>query len=247
MDETGVRSCGKMPFSDRLSAQTLLIDADDTLWENNIYFERAIADFMALLDCHHHTPPEIREVLNRCEHATIAARGYGIVSFEQSLVDCFTELSTCPPSEEQRQCIAGFARSIADQAIELIHGVAETLPVLAKRHHLILVTKGNRQEQQKKVERSGVHGHFAAVEIPPEKHPDAYREIVTRYALAPESTWMVGNSPRSDINASLAAGINAVYVHHPDTWVLEHELRDDAPKGQHLLEADSFGDLLHWF
>lgn len=236
-----------MSFSDRLSAQTLLIDADDTLWENNIYFERAIADFMVLLDCHHHTRQEIREVLNHCEHATIAARGYGIASFEHSLVDCFTHLSHLPPSEEQRQCIAGFARSIKDQSIELLHGVAETLPVLARRHRLILVTKGNRQEQQRKIERSGIHAHFTAVEIPPEKHPDAYREIVTRYTLAEESTWMIGNSPRSDINASLAAGLNAVYVHHPDTWVLEHDALSQPEPPQRLLQLDRFAALANYF
>jgi len=84
------------------------------------------------------------------------------------------------PSDEQRQRIASFAQSIAEHAIELLPGVAETLSALAQRHRLILVTKGNAQEQQKKLDRSGIHMHFAAVEIPPEKHSGAYREIVSR-------------------------------------------------------------------
>jgi FMN phosphatase YigB (HAD superfamily) len=146
-----------------------------------------------------------------------------MASFERSLIDCFTKLSQAPPTVEQCRCIAGFARSIAEQAIELLPGVADTLPLLAKRHRLILVTKGNAREQQKKLDRSGIHMHFTAVEIPPEKHPDAYREIVSRYALAHETTWMIGNSPRSDINPALAAGLHAVYMHHPNTWVLEHD------------------------
>jgi putative hydrolase of the HAD superfamily len=230
-----------------LSHQTLLIDADDTLWENNIYFERAIAGFIAYLDHHQHAPVEVRQVLNRCEHATIEAHGYGMASFERSLVDCFMELSETPPSCEQLQRLAAFAQSIADHAIELLPGVAETLPLLAARHRLILVTKGNAREQQKKVDRSGIHMHFTAVEIPPEKHPDAYREIVTRYSLAQETTWMIGNSPRSDINPALAAGLHAVYMHHPNTWVLEHDILAQPVPPQRLLQLDRFDALADHF
>jgi putative hydrolase of the HAD superfamily len=223
--------------------QTLLIDADDTLWENNIYFERAIASFISYLDHHRHAPAGVRQVLNRCEHATIAEHGYGMASFERSLVDCFTELSEAPPSDEQRQRIATFAHSIADRAIELLPGVAETLPLLASRHRLILVTKGNAREQQNKLDRSGIHMHFAAVEIRPEKHPNAYREIVARYGLVHETTWMIGNSPRSDINPALAAGLHAVYMHHPNTWVLEHDDLAQPMPPQRLLQLDRFAAL----
>jgi putative hydrolase of the HAD superfamily len=229
------------------SQQTLLLDADDTLWENNIYFEHAIAGFIAYLDHHHHAPSEVRQVLNRCECATIAAHGYGMASFERSLLDCFTELSETSPTDEQRQRIAGFALSIADHAIELLPGVAETLPLLAARHRLILVTKGNAREQQKKLDRSGIHMHFTAVEIPPEKHPEAYREIVVRHALAPQSTWMIGNSPRSDINPALAAGLHAVYLHHPNTWVLEHDDIAQPVPPQRLLHLQSFVALQEHF
>jgi putative hydrolase of the HAD superfamily len=230
-----------------LSRQTLLLDADDTLWENNIYFERAIAGFITYLDHQHHTPAEVRQVLNRCEHATIEAHGYGMASFARSLVDCFAELSEEPPTEEQRKRIATFAQSIDNHAIELLPGVAETLPHLAKRHRLILVTKGNAREQQKKLDRSGIHTHFTAVEIPPEKDPDAYREIVTRYALAHETTWMIGNSPRSDINPALAAGLHAVYLHHPNTWVLEHDNLSQPVPPQRLLQLDRFAALAEHF
>jgi putative hydrolase of the HAD superfamily len=236
-----------MPGSTPLNSQTLLIDADDTLWENNIYFERAIASFIAYLDHHRHTPAEVRQALNRCEHATIAAHGYGMASFERSLVDCFTEISEAEPSSEQRQRIASFAQSIADQPIELLPGVPETLRLLAQRHRLILVTKGNAQEQQRKLDRSGIHMHFMAVEIPPEKHPDAYREIVVRHALAPDATWMIGNSPRSDINPALAAGLHAVYVHHPNTWVLEHDDVGQPMPPQRLIQLDRFADLAGHF
>jgi len=235
-----------MPAS-QLFGQTLLLDADDTLWENNVYFERAIADFIGYLDHQQHSPAEVRQVLNRCEHATIAKHGYGMASFERSLISCFEQLSEAPASELQRVRIASFARSIAEQAIELLPGVEKTLPALAERHRLILVTKGNSEEQRLKIDQSGLHMHFSAIEIPPEKHPDAYRSIVARHRLAPETTWMIGNSPRSDINPALAAGLHAVYVHHPNTWVLEHDQLTRPTPPQRLLELDGFAALAEHF
>ena len=143
--------------------------------------------------------------------------------------------------------IADFAQSIADHAIELLPGVAETLPLLATRHRLILVTKGNAREQQKKLDRSGIHMHFTAVEIPPEKHLDAYHDIVSRYSLTRETTWMIGNSPRSDINPALAAGLHAVYMHHPNTWVLEHDNLAQPIPPQQLIQLDRFNALAEHF
>ena len=200
--------------------QILLMDADDTLWENNIYFERAIGSFISLLDHKVHSPTEVRETLNACEHETIQAHGYGVSSFEKSLMRCFEKLTTPPLLEEHEQQIRSFARSIVDHEIELLDGVAETLPGLAERHTVILVTKGNAIEQRQKLDRSGIHEFFSAVEIPPEKHPAAYRALVARHDLDPAKTWMIGNSPRSDINPALAAGLNAVFIEHPNTWVL---------------------------
>jgi putative hydrolase of the HAD superfamily len=231
----------------QLTGQTLLLDADDTLWENNIYFERAIADFIAYLDHQHHSPAEVRQVLNRCEHATIAEHGYGMASFERSLMDCFAQLSSATLTDLERNRIASFARSIAEQAIELLPGVEETLPRLAERHRLILVTKGNSEEQRLKIDRSGLHIHFSAVEIPAEKHPDAYRSIIERHSLKHATTWMIGNSPRSDINPALSAGLHAVYVHHPNTWVLEHDALTRPSPPQRLLEIDGFAALSDHF
>lgn len=227
--------------------QTLLIDADDTLWENNIYFERAIAAFISYLDHKEYTREQVREKLNEVERENVRLHGYGLVSFRRALVTCFEGLSTGPLTQAKHERIMSFAQSIADQEIELLEGVAETLSVLASRHRLILMTKGNEIEQADKLARSGLREHFTAVEVPREKDPDAYREVCEKYELAPHTTWMIGNSPRSDINPALACGLHAVFIHHPHTWVLEHEVRDSAPPGQHLLEVERFGDLLEWF
>jgi putative hydrolase of the HAD superfamily len=227
--------------------QTLLIDADDTLWENNIYFERAIASFIGYLNHHEYSPAEVRSALNAVERETILAHGYGLTSFARSLVTCFERLSPHPVTEEKRDRIRSLANSIAEQEIELLPGVAETLAQLASRHHLILMTKGNHAEQADKLARSGLASHFFAVEIVAEKDPAAYRAVLLHQNIAARSAWMIGNSPKSDINPALAAGLHAVFLFHKDTWVLEHAEVDPAPEGQRLIELDSFAKLVGIF
>jgi len=228
-------------------AQTLLIDADDTLWENNIYFERAIAEFISFLDHREHTPEQVRMVLNDVERDSILKHGYGLHSFAHSLVETFEKLSKEPVTPELHERIRGFAHRIADHPVETIPGVPETLQYLSRRHHLIMMTKGNPAEQAGKVERSGLKEYFAAIEIVAEKDEGIYRSALTKYALAPDETWMVGNSPKSDINPALAAGLHAVFIPHDNTWILEHEELASAPPTQRLLIVERFGDLTKHF
>jgi len=223
--------------------QTLLIDADDTLWENNIYFERAIAAFTGYLNHREYSPAEVRQTLNAVERETILAHGYGLTSFTRSLVTCFERLSPEPVTEDKAERIRSFARTISDQEIELLPGVAETLKDLAARHRLILMTKGDKAEQADKLARSGLAQHFAAVEIVAEKDPATYRAVIQRHELAPHTSWMIGNSIKSDINPALAAGLHAVFLFHKDTWVLEHAELASAPNGQQLIEFDAFTKL----
>jgi putative hydrolase of the HAD superfamily len=223
--------------------QTLLIDADDTLWENNIYFERAIAAFIGFLDHKEHSPAEVRAALNTVERDNILKHGYGLSSFTRSLVECFERLSPAPVTEDQRERVRSFARAIAEQEIELLPAVAETLGELAGRHHLILMTKGDHAEQADKLERSGLAKYFAAVEIVAEKDPATYRAVLQRRNIAAHSAWMIGNSPKSDINPALAAGLHAVFLFHKDTWILEHAELASAPEGQQLIELDAFAKL----
>jgi putative hydrolase of the HAD superfamily len=227
----------------RPPGQTLLFDADDTLWENNIYFERAISSFISYLDHRVHTAEEVREQLNQVERKTIQAHGYGLKSFRKSLIACFELLTDKPVTPEKHARIVSFAQSIADHEIELLAGVAATIADLAARHRCILVTKGDDAEQRDKLERSGLAPHFAAVEVLPEKTDAAYRRLARQHACDHDRTWMIGNSPKSDINPALAAGLHAVFIPHDFTWVLEHEVVNHPPPGQHLLELDSFVEL----
>jgi putative hydrolase of the HAD superfamily len=227
--------------------QTLLFDADDTLWENNVYFERAITAFISYLDHRVHTTEEVREHLNSVERQTVAAHGYGLKSFRRSLIRCFEELADMPLTEDKHHRIVSFVDSISEQEMELMPGVAETLPALAARHRLMVVTKGDEEEQIDKLRRSGLAAYFTAVEVLPEKHEAAYRALAARHACDRRQTWMIGNSPKSDINPALAAGLNAIFVPHDFTWVLEHELVDQPPEGAKLIELGSFRDLLNYF
>ena len=229
------------------SGQTLLIDADDTLWENNVYFERAIASFVGYLNHRLYTPEQVRQTLNGVERETILAHGYGLTSFTRSLVACYERLSPDPVTEENRERIRSLARTISDQEIELLPGVMETLADLGGRHRLILMTKGNHAEQADKLARSGLASFFSGVEIVAEKDPAVYRQVIARYELTPHTTWMIGNSPKSDINPALAAGLHAVHLFHKDTWVLEHAELDAPGTEQHLLELDSFARLADIF
>jgi putative hydrolase of the HAD superfamily len=225
------------------AGQTLLIDADDTLWENNIYFERAITAFIRYLDHPQHTYDEVRTFLNKIERESVLEHGYGLHSFRSSLLRCFASLSPGPMTPEHHQQIVDLTHDLAGHPIELLPGVAMVLPQLAARHRLILMTKGNLEEQTGKVERSGLRQHFTAVEVPAEKDPPAYRAVLEKYSLKAAATWMIGNSPKSDINPALAAGLHAVLVAHPHTWVLEHEELRPAPPGQHFLQCATFSGL----
>ena len=228
-------------------SKTLLFDADDTLWENNIYFEQAITAFVSYLDHRVHTRDEVREHLNHCERATIAEFGYGLTSFRRSLIRCFELLTDDPITPERHARVVSFTDAIASQEIELLPAVESTLRELASRHRLLLVTKGSREEQTDKLERSGLRAFFTAVEVPAEKNEAMYRDLLSRHGLAAAETWMIGNSPRSDVNPALAAGMNAVFIPHDFTWVLEHETLDPPKQGQRFLELGAFRDLLEHF
>ena len=224
----------------KTSRQTLMIDADDTLWENNIYFERAIANFISFLNHRHFSAAQVRQKLNEVEHECIVTLGYGLHSFAAALVATFERLSVEPLTPALHEAIHGIAGAIAEQPIELLKHVSPTLDALRSRHRLLLVTKGDVAEQTGKVERSGLKPYFEAVEVVAEKNAECYHAIVDKYGLECGTTWMVGNSPKSDINPAIAAGLNAVFIPHADTWILEHAELCTAPEPQTLLTLERF-------
>lgn len=227
-----------------LTGQTLIFDADDTLWENNIYFERAFADFVAFLDHEHLTAAEIQVIMDDLERATRHTHGYGARAFASRLRDTYQHIHPVDDADPVLDEVEAFGLRILEQEFELLPGVEKVLEALKPHHRLVMLTKGNDDEQRAKIARSGIEHHFDGVAIPSEKSVETYREALITFDSAPETTWMIGNSPRSDINPALAAGLNAVYIPHPNTWHLEVE-EVIVPEGEHgrLVELASVRDL----
>lgn len=220
----------------------LLIDADDTLWENNIYFERTTHTFIEFLNHSRLTPSEVQAVLDEVERLM----GYGSTNFTRSLIETYHRLAEQEVRDEDIQHIREFGEQIRRHPIELLDGVQETLDYLSVRQDLILLTKGDMEEQKLKVERSGIEHFFRQVIVVHEKEVATYRQILDQLQLPTNETWMIGNSPRSDINPALAAGLNAIFIPHPHTWHLEHEEVTPTADGR-LLTLTRFTDLRKHF
>jgi len=200
---------------------TLLIDADDTLWENNVFFEKTIENFLSLVEPFGYARDYIRRILNQTERRNIRQHGYGVRSFGRSLEETYLKLAGHLAKRETLVQVAQMVAELERTPPHILDGVPETLAYLAQRHRLLLFTKGEAAEQAAKVERSGLQGFFEAVEIVAEKDVTTYKGLVNRHRIVKSRGWMVGNSPRSDINPALQAGLNAVFIPHWATWELE--------------------------
>ncbi|MEU1249333.1 HAD family hydrolase [Micromonospora arida] len=229
----------------RRQAQVLIFDADDTLWENNVVFERVIDDFLAWLDHPTLDRAELRAVLDDIERANAVAHGYGSKVFLRSLAECLERLRERPATDSERQEIDRLALALVEHQVELMPGVADALDDLAGRHELLLLTKGDREEQQRKLDACGLLHHFGAAHIVAEKNVDTYRWLTREHGFAPDGAWMIGNSPKSDILPARAAGLNAVFIPNANTWVLEDDELD--PTDGLVLRLAAFRDLLRHF
>jgi putative hydrolase of the HAD superfamily len=228
-----------------MTSQSLIFDADDTLWENNVYFERAFEDFVGFLSHSSLTPEQVRAVLDEIELVNNRIHGYGTLNFARNLRETYVHLAERDVREEDLRSVAGFAERILESPMEVIEGVPGTLEYLASRHDLTLFTKGHADEQRLKIDRSGLGRFFSHTGIVKEKDAAAYRALVRDRGMLPERTWMIGNSPKSDINPAIEVGLNAVFVPHAHTWVLEKQ--DLRPGNSRLLVIESFAGLTDWF
>ncbi len=219
----------------------LLIDADDTLWENSVYFEEAIEEFTSFLDHSELTPPEVRQVLDEIELRNIEKHGYGSRNFARNLRQCFEHLAERHYTPADLDRVVAMGEAILHRPIEVIEGVAETLAYLNARHHLTLFTKGHSEEQLLKFNRSALGEHFHGVRVVREKTARAYSELVELEAMDPAQTWMIGNSPKSDIHPALEAGLGAVLVPHERTWALE--MTDVPPESDRFRILNRFAEL----
>jgi len=173
--------------------------------------------------------------------------GYAPAEFAHSMVVAYQRLcarySRSPDPAVEREMLA-IGQRVIRYPIILLEGVAETMPLLHRRCRLILLTKGDPTIQQDKIERSGLGPYLEAIHIVPEKGPQVLHELIARYGLDPRRTWMVGNSPRSDVNPALAAGIGAIHIPYAMPWLFE-EIPIADP--QRTITLQRFSELLELF
>ncbi|MPY87632.1 MAG: hypothetical protein GEU99_06905 [Luteitalea sp.] len=235
-----------MVLARRSPGFTLFIDADDTLWENNVYFDQAITKVTSSVARHGHSATAFRETLLTLERARVRTHGYGLANFRHCLeLACQARLPE-PGLAAVLQVVDREVSLLARRGIEFLPGVTETLRELAWRHRLILLTKGDHDDQLAKVARSGVHLFVHRVDVVREKDAAAYVDAVRRHGVRTGMGWMVGNSPRSDIIPALGAGLNAVFIPHPATWALELAQIPDLTS-ERLLVLERFEELTAHF
>ncbi|MBN1858263.1 HAD family hydrolase [Candidatus Bipolaricaulota bacterium] len=199
------------------------VDADDTLWHNEIVYRRAEGMFCDLLGVS--TKADIRTLrrhLLATETANVPLYGYGIKSFVLSMIETAAVRLHDLMNAERVRGILGIARWMIDQEVTLMDGVAPALRKLHKEHALVLITKGDLLDQRRKLARSGIADSFEGVEIVSEKDERIYGEILLRYGVSPQAFVMIGNSLKSDILPVVAIGGTGIHVPYPDEW--EHEV-----------------------
>src|SRR5690606_33885821 len=207
--------------------------------------ERVIADFIGWLAHPTLDRAAIRAILDDIERAHAVTHGYGSAVFLRSLARCLEHLREREITADESAEIERLAVDLLEHRIEVIEGVPQTLAELGSRHELFVLTKGQHDEQQAKIDRSGLAGHFRSVHIVPEKDAATYRSLIGELGLDPARTWMIGNSPRSDILPARAVGLRAVHLPNPNTWILEHDELDPADSG--VVTMDRFSDLTDLF
>lgn len=226
--------------------QTLFLDIDDTLWENNLFF---LASHQALYRIGREcglTDEAASWILESKEDVNIVWKGFGYDSYEASLLSAVRQIAAMGGKESRaaayRQTILQWTSYLRSHPILWLPNVKETLPELTRRFQTIIVTKGHPGDQMAKVNRCGLKHLFHAAEVVPHKKPSCYFGLLEKYQLDPAATVMIGNSPQSDINNAKRAGLRTVYIPHPQTWYREHA--SILPDGPPTIEIHHFEDLL---
>ncbi len=223
---------------------TIGFDADDTLWQNERFFRLTEERFVALLG-DHGAAAEISGRLLEAERRNLAFYGFGIKGFVLSMIATAIEITdgTVPAAVIGEILAAG--REMAAHPVETLPQARETLERLAASHRLVLITKGDLFDQERKLAQSGLGELFHGVEIVSDKTPEVYRRIFERHGDGPQRAMMVGNSLKSDVLPALAAGAWAVHIPHELTWALEHaEEPVGAPRYRRLARLSALDELV---
>lgn len=225
-----------------MTITTVGLDADDTLWHNETIFRLTQARFLDLLT--EHDTAAVQARLAEVERRNLQLYGYGVKGFTLSMIETAMEMSDGDPPPGAIREILAAGREMLAHPVETLPGVDEALAQLSERYRLVLITKGDLLDQERKLAASGLGDLFAAVEIVSEKDRSTYERVFTRHGTGPGEAVMAGNSMKSDVLPALEAGAFAVHIPYAITWA--HELAD-APEGHARYGAlDSIGTLPDW-
>ena len=212
-----------------MSKRELVIgfDADDTLWHNENIFEKTHERYRALL-AHYHDAATVDRTLFATEMRNLELYGYGIKGFTLSAIETAIHLTAGKIRADEIQQLIELGREMLSHPVELLEGAAETLAALAPHHRLLVITKGDLRDQERKLAKSNLASYFEHIEIVSEKDQAAYAAIFRHYHIIPENFLMVGNSLKSDILPVLALGGAGAYVPYHLTWAAERI--EDVPR-----------------
>jgi putative hydrolase of the HAD superfamily len=227
-----------------VAVAVLGLDGDDTLWRNEEYFADTQERFRALLAPYVNGDVDLDARLVATERRNLELFGYGVKGFILSMVETAIEVTSSKIPAMEIAELLDIGKQMLRQPVELIEGVAETVPLLAQRYRLVVITKGDLWNQEQKLARSGLAELMWRIEIVGEKDVDTYRRIVQRHRINPAEFVMVGNSVRSDILPVLEIGGRAVHIPHELTWALEHAEHDGSvPTLESISELPSWLEL----
>jgi putative hydrolase of the HAD superfamily len=216
-------------------------DADDTLWHNENVFEKAHERYFQLL-AQHHDAATVEKALFATEMRNLPLYGYGIKGYTLSAIETAIGLTEGKVSPTELQEIIALGREMLNHPVELLPGAREALEELAPKYRLMVITKGDLRDQERKLAKSGIAARFDAVEIVSEKDQGTYERIFARHGIDPKNFVMVGNSVKSDIMPVLALGGAGIHVPYRITWNHEHAALPAGAEGR-LYEATSLAEV----
>ncbi|MCI2227857.1 HAD family hydrolase [Polaribacter sp. MSW13] len=209
--------------------KVIAFDADDTLWVNETYFREAEHQFSKLLS-KYETENKIDQELFKKEIENLKLYGYGVKGFVLSMVECALELSNYNISQKTIEAILEIGKEMLEKPIELLEGIEEVLEKLQGKYKLIVATKGDLLDQERKLEKSNLLKYFHHIEVMSDKKRKDYKKLIKHLDIKPSELLMIGNSLKSDVLPLINIGASAIHVPFHTTWVHEEVTKEEQSK-----------------
>ena len=223
------------------NVKVIAFDADDTIWVNEPYFRDAEKEFCKLLK-DHIPEEECNQLLYKFEMQNLSLYGYGIKPFTLSLIEAAISISNKRLPIATVSKIIELGKEMLSKPIELIDGIEETLKQLSKKYRLVMATKGDLLDQERKLIKSGLEKYFHHIEVMSDKQPKNYQNLINHLDITPNQFLMIGNSLKSDILPVLEIGSYAIHIPFHTTW--EHEKVAEEVKHGHFKELELASELI---